>query len=63
LLHRLIKILLQPEPELKVGDIITRIENYVINNEQTLIGVFQEFRAGPDNNLNIVRDNDIIEKK
>jgi serine protease Do len=48
---------------IKVGDIITRIEEYIINNEQTLIGVFQEFRAGQIISLTMVRDNDVIETK
>lgn len=43
---------------LKVGDIILQVENYKINNEQTLIGVFQEFRTGQTISLRILRDGD-----
>jgi len=31
---------------LNVGDVILQVDEYKINNEQTLIGVFQEFRTG-----------------
>ena len=31
---------------LKVGDIILQVESYRINDDQTIIGVFQEFRKG-----------------
>jgi serine protease Do len=46
---------------IRVGDIITRIEDFTINNEQTLIGVFQEFRAGQTISLTVVRDDEVIE--
>ncbi len=42
---------------LKVGDIILQVENYRINDDQTIIGVFQEFRKGQTVTLNILRDN------
>jgi len=42
---------------LKVGDIIVQVENYRINDDQTIIGVFQEFRKGQTVTLNILRDN------
>ncbi len=42
---------------IQVGDIITQVESYRINNDQTIIGVFQEFRKGQTITLNIVRDN------
>lgn len=48
---------------LKVGDIITQIEGYKINNEQTIFGVFQEFRAGQEISLKIIRDNSELTKK
>ncbi len=48
---------------LKVGDIILEVEDYKINNEQTLIGVFQEFRTGQTISLKIVRDNENLTKK
>lgn len=41
---------------LKVGDIIQQVEDYKINNEQTLIGVFQEFRTGQTISLKVLRD-------
>ena len=48
---------------LKVGDIILEVEEYKINNEQTLIGVFQEFRTGQTISLKIVRDDQTLTKK
>lgn len=48
---------------LKVGDIIRQIDDYKINNEQTLVGVFQEFRTGQTISLKILRDNDELIKK
>ena len=47
---------------LKTGDIITKIDNYVINNEQTLVGVFQEFRTGQTVTVDIIRDNKNLTK-
>ncbi len=49
--------------ELKVGDIILEVDDYKINNEQTLIGVFQEFRTGQTITLKVVRDNETLTKK
>ncbi len=48
---------------LKVGDIILQIDDYKINNEQTLVGVFQEFRTGQTITLKILRDNEELFKK
>ena len=48
---------------LKVGDIILEVENYKINNEQTLIGVFQEFRTGQTVSLKIVREEETLSKR
>jgi len=48
---------------LKVGDIITEIEDYKINNENTIFGVFQEFRVGQEIKIKIIRDkNELIKK-
>lgn len=48
---------------LKSGDIITEIDGYKISNEQTIFGVFQEFRAGQEIELKIIRDNSELTKK
>ncbi len=48
---------------LKVGDIIQKVNEYNINNENTLISVFQEFRVGQTITLKIIRDDKEIEKK
>lgn len=48
---------------LKVGDIILKIDKYLINNEDTVFGVFFEFRTGQEVNLEIVRDKEILHKK
>ena len=42
---------------IKVRDIIMQVDNYRINNEETIISVFQEFRAGQTISLKILRDN------
>lgn len=42
---------------LKEGDVIIQINDYKINNEQTLIGVLQEFRTNQTINIKIIRDN------
>lgn len=42
---------------LKVGDIIEQVQNYRINDDQTIIGVFQEFRKGQTVSIQILRDN------
>ena len=42
---------------IEVGDIITQVDNYRINDDQTIIGVFQEFRKGQTISLKIIRDN------
>jgi len=47
---------------LKSGDIITEIDGYKINNEQTIFGVFQEFRAGQEIAVKIIRDNSELTK-
>ena len=48
---------------LKVGDIIEKINEYKISNENTLISVFQEFRVGQTITLHIIRDDKLMEKK
>ena len=48
---------------LKVGDIILQVDEYKINNEQTLIGVFQEFRTGQTISIKLLRDNEQLTKK
>lgn len=42
---------------LKVGDIIEQVQDYRINDDQTIIGVFQEFRKGQTVSIQILRDN------
>jgi serine protease Do len=48
---------------IKVGDIILQVDDYKINNEQTLIGVFQEFRTGQTISIKLLRDNEQLTKK
>jgi serine protease Do len=48
---------------LKSGDIITEIDGYKISNEQTIFGVFQEFRTGQEIEVKIIRDNSELTKK
>jgi serine protease Do len=48
---------------LKEGDIILQIDNYLINDEQTLIGVFEQFSSGETITLKILRDNKVITKQ
>lgn len=48
---------------LKVGDIILEIDDYKINNEKTLISVFQEFRVGQTITLRIIREDEELTKK
>jgi len=48
---------------LKSGDIITEIDGYKISNEQTIFGVFQEFRADQEIKVKIIRDNSELTKK
>ena len=48
---------------LKTGDIITEIESFKINNENTIFGVFQEFRAGQEISVKILRDNSEMTKR
>ena len=48
---------------LKSGDIIVEIDGYKISNEQTVFGVFQEFRAGQEIDVKIIRDNSEMTKR
>lgn len=48
---------------LKSGDIILEIDGFKISNEQTIFGVFQEFRTGQVIELKIIRDNSELTKK
>jgi serine protease Do len=48
---------------IKQSDVIMEVEGYRINNENTLVGVFQEFRAGQTITLLLLRDGDFIDKK
>ncbi len=48
---------------IKDGDIITQVNNYIINNQDTMVGVFQQFTAGQKVTLNIIRDNNKITKE
>lgn len=51
------------EAGIKTGDIILEVEGYKINNEQTIFGVFQEFRVGQTITLKILRDNNELTKR
>jgi len=48
---------------LQVGDIILKIEDFQIINDNTIFGVFYEFRTGQEIDLHIVRDDKEISKK
>lgn len=48
---------------LQVGDIILKINSFYINNENTIFGVFYEFRTGEEIDLLIVRDGKELKKK
>jgi serine protease Do len=48
---------------LQVGDIILKIEDFQIINDNTIFGVFYEFRTGQEIDLHIVRDDKEINKK
>ncbi|HVO73852.1 MAG TPA: trypsin-like peptidase domain-containing protein, partial [Ignavibacteriaceae bacterium] len=48
---------------IKPGDIITEVEGFTINDEETLVGVFQEFRTGQTISIKILRDGDELTKK
>lgn len=43
--------------DIRVGDIITEVEGFKINNENTLYGVFQEFRTDQTISIKVIREN------
>ncbi|MEI7812911.1 MAG: trypsin-like peptidase domain-containing protein [Ignavibacteria bacterium] len=49
--------------DIQVGDIITGVDGYKINNDQSLTGVFQEFRTGQIISLELIREKDYLTKK
>lgn len=49
--------------DIRVGDLITEVERFKINNENTLYGVFQEFRADQTITLKINRENNDLIKR
>jgi serine protease Do len=48
--------------DLKVGDIILRVDKYKVNDDETLIGILQEFKTGETLTFTILRDNKRIKK-
>lgn len=47
----------------QVGDIITEIDEFRINNYGSLVGAFQEFRTNQKITLNIIREDETLTKK
>jgi serine protease Do len=48
---------------LQVGDIILKIDEFQINNDNTIFGVFYEFRTGQEIDIAIFRDGEELHKK
>jgi serine protease Do len=48
---------------LQVEDIITGINDFRVNDETSIIGIMQEFRAGDEISIKILRDNEKLVKK
>ena len=48
---------------LQVGDIILKIDEFQINNDNTIFGVFYEFRTGQEIDIAIFRDGNELHKK
>lgn len=48
---------------LQVGDIILKIDEFQINNDNTIFGVFYEFRTGQEIDVAIFRDGEELHKK
>ncbi len=48
---------------LQVGDIILKINEFQINNDNTIFGVFYEFRTGQEIDIVIFRDEEELHKK
>lgn len=46
---------------LRPGDVIVELGGYRVNNQQTLLGVLQEFRVGDDVGMRVVREDEEIE--
>ena len=49
--------------DLEVGDIILQVDKYKINDDETLIGVLQEFKTGDTVTFKILRDNQSYTKQ
>ena len=47
---------------IQVGDIVTEVDGFKINNENSMFSVFHEFRAGQTITLQIVRDDEELTK-
>ncbi len=48
---------------IKPGDIILEVEDFAINSEETLVGIFQEFRTDQTISIKLLRDNEELTKK
>jgi serine protease Do len=48
---------------LQVGDLILKINDFQINNDNTIFGVFYEFRTGQEIDISIFRDGKELHKK
>jgi serine protease Do len=48
---------------IKPGDIVVQVENYKINDAETMKGVFNEFRPGQTIDLKVLRNGNIIDKQ
>lgn len=48
---------------LEIGDVILKVENFIIKNDGTLVGVLQDFRTGDEITLTIFRDGNTITKE
>jgi serine protease Do len=48
---------------LQVGDLILKINDFQINNDNTIFGVFYEFRTGQEIDISIFRDGEELHKK
>jgi len=48
---------------LQTYDIILAVDNIKVNNDNTLIGVLQEYRTGETVNVKVLRDNETLIKK
>ncbi len=45
---------------IKEGDVILKIDDYKVDTEQTIVGVFQEYRTGQTVTVSVLRDEKII---